>query len=215
MSILNQLSSQTGDSTEASNLKVVAQCLENPGLLSEIAGGLTQKDVALVGDCAEIMTKVAEERPEDVVPYAKALSAFLPSKNTRVRWEAMHALALVAALTPATIASLLPKLMEILRSDKSVIVRDYATDAIANYASTSKLAADRAYPLLKETLTLWDSKQASHALQGLAHVAVLVPSIGAELLGIAQVYLHSERTVVRKAAKGLLKVLNSQSKSAG
>jgi hypothetical protein len=215
MSILAQLSSQTGDRTEASNLKVVAQCLENPDLLIKIAEGLKDSDQALVGDCAEILTKVAEVHPAWVVPFAEALSMLLPSKNTRVRWEATHALALVAYLTPATIAPLLPLLMDKLRTDPSVIVRDYATDAIANYASTDKTAAECAYPLLKETLTLWGGKQAGHALLGLTHVARLVPTAHSELLTIANEYLGFSRGVVAKAAKGLLKVLNSQLKSAG
>ncbi len=60
MSILNQLSSQAGDRTEAANRRVVAQCLADPTLLAEIAGGLQSKEAALAGDCAEVMTKVAE-----------------------------------------------------------------------------------------------------------------------------------------------------------
>jgi hypothetical protein len=136
-------------------------------------------------------------------------------KTTRVRWEAAHALSLVAPLTPMSIAPLLPILIDKIRTDSSVIVRDYATDAIANYASTSKSAAVCAYPLLKEILTLWGGKQAGHALQGLAHVAMLVPMTHAELRIIAGDYSLSNRGVVAKAAKGLLKVLNTQSKSAG
>jgi hypothetical protein len=215
LSILNQLSSQTGDRTEASNLKVVAQCLENPNLLTEIAEGLKESDAALMGDCAEVLTKVAEVHPEWVVPYAEALSALLSSKNTRVRWEAVHALSLVATLTPATIAPLLPILMEKIRTDASVIVRDYATDTIANYASTGKSAAECAYPLLKETLTSWGGKQAGHALLGLVSVARLVPRAHSELHAIAREYSHSSRGVVAKAAKGLLKVLDSPIKSTG
>lgn len=215
MSILNQLSSQVGDRTEASNLKVVAQCLADPKLLAEIAVGLKMQDIALVGDCAEVLTKVAQVHPEWVVPHAEGLPMLLIHKNTRVRWEAAHALALVATLTPASIAPLLPLLMEKIRSDASVIVRDYATDAIANYASTSQFASECAYDLLKETLTLWGGKQAGHALQGLAHVARLVPAKLVELQGIGEQYSHSERAVVRKAAKGLLKVIDSQSKATG
>ncbi len=40
MSILSQLSSQMHDRTEASNRKVVMQCLANPTLLDEIAAGM-------------------------------------------------------------------------------------------------------------------------------------------------------------------------------
>lgn len=212
MSILDKLSSRVGDRTADSNRQVVIQCLADPDLLAEIAGGLTQKNAALVGDCAEVMTLVAEQKhPELVAPYANALSMLLNHKTTRVRWEAMHALALVAALTPATIASLLPKLVELIRTDSSVIVRDYATDAIANYAGTGKLAAQQVYPWLKEALTVWDGKHAKQALQGLANVATLEPALANELCVIAEEYSLAGRAVVRKAAKKLLKIASAGS----
>ncbi|RPI91854.1 MAG: hypothetical protein EHM39_14155, partial [Chloroflexi bacterium] len=70
MSILSQLSSQTGDRTEASNKEVAVICLQMPDFLAEIAASLGSKDAALAGDCAEVMTQVAQERPELVAPFA-------------------------------------------------------------------------------------------------------------------------------------------------
>jgi len=141
MGILDQLSSQIGDRTEEANRKVVALCLARPVLLAEIAAGLTSNDAALIGDCAEVLTKVAEAWPELVVPHAKALTMLLNHKTTRVRWEVMHALALLASSVPKVIAPLLPRLKEILHSDSSTIVRDHAVDTIGNYAMTGKRAA--------------------------------------------------------------------------
>jgi hypothetical protein len=101
--------------------------------------------------------------------------------------------------------------MEMIRADGSVIARDYATDTISNYASTGGIAAEEALPLLKETLNLWGSKHAHHALKGLAHVATLMPEHRAELRLIAEDFSHSIRGVVRKAAKELLLVIESVS----
>ena len=211
MSILNQLSSQTGDRTEYSNRKVVVQCLDDPDLLTEIAAGLQYSNPAIVGDCAEVMTKVAEYQPEWVAPFAGELAPLLDHSITRVRWEAMHALALVAALNPQVIASILPQLSKILRADKSVIVRDYATDALAGYASIGEIAAQAGYPLLKEMLTLWNGKQAGHALIGLALVAMHLPEKRSELYRIAEGFSSFPRAVVRKAARVLLKALDTLS----
>lgn len=204
MSILNQLSSQMRDRTEYSNRKVVAHCLDNPRLLAEIAQGLKSNDAAIIGDCAEVMTQVAETHPELVVPHAKILAPLLTHKTTRVRWEAMHALSLVASLKPRLIASLLPLLSEMIQHDTSVIVRDYAVDAIANYATTGKQAAQNAYPYLKQALTAFDGKQAGHALNGLANVASALPQLAPELHKIGEYYLNDRRGVVRKAAKKLI-----------
>jgi hypothetical protein len=210
MSILTQLSSQTGDRSEGSNHKVVIQCLEHPELLTEIAGGLTEKNAALAGDCAEVMTQVAEQRPDYVAPYARALSELLAHKATRVRWEAMHALALTATSTPATITGLLPTLAGMIRDDPSIIVRDYATDAASNYASSGKMAAENAFPLLKEALAVWNGRHAGHALKGLVHVAKLAPAHQAEINLIGQKYSEEGRAVVRKQAKELLKAIQTQ-----
>lgn len=205
MSLINQLSSQTGDRTEASNRRVVAQCIDDPGLLSEITEGLHRQDFGLVADCAEVMTKVAEYHPEWVAPYAGELAVLLNHPNTRVRWEAMHALALVVDFTPLTIETLLPKLTEMLHSDQSVIVRDYATDVVACYASTGMAAAEVVFPLLVDMLTLWNGKQAAHALQGMVNIAEQLPEKRPELHLIAEEYSRAGKPVVRKAAKTLLK----------
>jgi hypothetical protein len=209
MYILSQLSSQVGDRSEASNLQVVSQCLQNPALLDEIARGLQEPDAALVGDCAEVFTKVAEQHPDWVAPHAGDLSTLLVHKDNRVRWESMHALALVTTLATGTITALVPLLVQLVRQDQSVIVRDHAVDALANYASTGKQAAYCVYPYLKETLTLWGGKQAHHALQGLVHVAHLLPETHAELLEIARQNVASNRPVVKKAAKDLLNQLDT------
>ncbi len=207
MSILSQLSSQTGDRSEYSNRKVVLQCLDDPDLLSEIAEGLQSKNAALLGDCAEVFTMVAEQQSEWVLPYAQALPGLLRHKNTRVRWEAMHALALLAPSAPALIDPLLTELGESIQDDRSVIVRDYAVDALANYAASSTSAAEKAYPLLKKALTTWEGKQAAHALKGLVNVVTVLPLLADDALPIAEEYAQSDRSVVRKAAKSLLKAI--------
>jgi HEAT repeat protein len=211
MSILDQLSSQSGDLSEGSNRKVAGICLQNPDLLSEIAEGLKEKNAALAGDCAEVMTLIAEIHPEWTARYSASLAGLLSHKNTRVRWEAVHSLALTAREEPVVIEPILPALAGILRGDASIIVRDYATDAVANYASAGEAAAEAAYPLLKEMLSAWNGKHAGHALNGLIHVAEWQPSYHDELISIAEQFSNESRAVVRKAARDLLNRLKDQS----
>ncbi len=207
MSILEQLSSQVGDRTEHSNLDVAEQCLLEPRLIPEIAEGLTRQDPALVGDCAEVLTKIAEENPQLVAPHAQALAALLTHTNTRVRWEAMHALAAMAPLIPEVLAGRLPQLAELLDHDPSVIVRDYAIDAVGTYAQTSTSAALAAYPILVKSLTLAEGKHAAHALNGLRQAAAAAPTLREEIMAMGLRYRDHERGVIRKAARALLKAL--------
>jgi hypothetical protein len=209
MGILDQLSSRVSDRSAQSNLKAAARCLKQPALLREIAVGLRGQDAALVGDCAEVLTEVAKEKPDLVAPYAVDLAPLASHATTRVRWEALHALALVAALDTRVIATLLPRLDEIIRLDGSVIARDYAVDAVGRYAGSEASAARAAYPLLMEALTAWNGKQASHALNGLANAVAADAGMGEELRAIAARYIESDSGVVRKAAKALMKSIEA------
>src|SRR3569832_2768378 len=130
MTIINALSSRTGDRTQQSNRVVAQRCIDDPSLLIPIAEALKGKDDALLGDCSEVLTLVAERKPELVVPYISLSVTLLSSRTTKVRWEAMHALSLVAHLVPETAESILKQLQAIIQTDKSTIVRDYATDTL-------------------------------------------------------------------------------------
>jgi HEAT repeat protein len=205
MRIVNQLSSQVGDRSETANRLVAGQCLVDPELLVEIAEGLESKDIAIAGDCAEIMTLVAAKHPERVSPYVPSLIRLLNHKTTRVRWEATHSLAYIAEVSPQTITPILPKLSQMIQTDKSVIVRDYAVDAVAGYAATSKEAARAAFPILKAALDAQGGKQAGHALVGLANVATAEPAMAEDVRLLAQPYLEDKRGVVHKAARTAIK----------
>jgi hypothetical protein len=206
--ITSELQSTLGVRSHEANKVVARKCLQRPDLLKDIAKALTGPTPGIVADCAEVMTEVAREKPELVVPYADALISLLDSKNGRARWEAMHAIEFIAALIPKTIERLLPKLESLIRDDKSVIVRDNATSTLANYASLGKREALQAYPLLLMTLELWREKQALRVLEGLQHVARHAPKLGPEIRRIAEENLTSPRTSARKEAARLLKALS-------
>jgi len=210
MSILDTLASRSGERTQKPNEAAALRCLDNPKLLAEIEAGLAEREAPLVADCAEVMTMVAQQRPELIAPHAQQLAKLLSHKNTRVRWESMHAIALVAHLAPKVIGALLPELDAIVRNDASVIVRDYAVQAVASYASSGAREAKQALPVLIEALTVWNGKQAHHALNGLASAVKAAPRLAPELSHIASRYIESERGVVRKGAKNLQKAIESQ-----
>ena len=210
-SLLSQLSSQTGDRTQESTLKVAAQCLDQPSLLTQIAAGLSSRDGKLPADCAEVFTQVALQRPDRVAPYAEQLASHLDHKTTRVRWECVHAVSLIAATPPAdkTVAALLPRLSQLIQADPSVIVRDYATSALATYASVGPKTAKAALPHLTDALTAWDSKHAARALEGLEHVAAQLPAHRPQLLALALALTYADhgKSTIRQSAKSLLRLL--------
>ena len=207
MSILAELSSSIGERTEDANRAVAEKVRNDLQLLDDIAQGLTSSDVNLVGDCAEVITMIAEDNPTAVVPYLPHIPNLLKSKKTRVRWESMHTVLFVAREVPTQIEAWLPLLADAIEKDKSVIVRDYAVRAIAEYAATGIDAAQKAFPHLIKAVSAWDGKQAHHALNGLRHVVILDPSFGSQACEVAVTYTDHKKAVVRKAANALLKVM--------
>lgn len=203
MSILDELSSQVGDRTEAADKRVAARVLKQPALLDEIERGLLSPDAKLAGDCAEVMTLVATAKPELVVPYADTLIAGLDHRNTRVRWKAMHALADMAALIPDQIARLIPKLVEKIALDKSVIVRNHAIRALGAYGGTSAAAARKAFPHLRGATVLWEGKHAGKALAAMQKLVAVDASLAADAQKIAQRFAEHPSATVRRMAKGL------------
>lgn len=205
MSIVNELSSEVGDKTEEANRNAAKKCIRDTNLLRDIAEGLKTNKAALVGDCAEVLTKVAEEDPQSVVPYAHDLIPLLTHKTTRVRWEAMHAIAFIASYIPEKVSPLLPRIKDMIQSDSSTIVRDYAIDTVGNYAKAGENEALLAYPILKESLLVWDGKHRGRVLKGFTHVLANVPSLTIDLRMIAEEYKDDKRGVVKKVAKDLIK----------
>jgi len=204
MSILYQLSSQVGDRSEESNRAVVLQCLDDPSLLQEIAVGLDNDDGKLVGDCAEVLTMVAEKQPEWIVPFGTKLTKTLSHSSTRARWEAMHALSSIAAISPQTITPVLSKITHLINNDKSTIVRDYAVETVKNYAATSTIAAEKSFAILTNAVIVWDGKHAARGLRGLQSVAFFFPEKRDEIMSIGRKFLDHKKGVVRKAARSLL-----------
>ncbi len=205
MNIVQQLSSQVGDRSTDSNQKVAQQCIANPELLTQITDRFSTTEKQLLGDCAEVFTMVAQENPEIVAPYADQLVPLLSHKVTRVRWEATHALALVAHISIDTITRILPLIEKMIEQDASIIVRDYSIDIVANYSKSSKDAAHRAYPILLNSLSVWDGRHCGHALQGLIYVGSQIPELAPTLKSIGEQYLEHKKGVVRKVAKLLIK----------
>lgn len=207
MSILEKLSSRVGDRTEESNKAVAAECLKKPVLLKEIESGLLSDDAKLAADCAEVMTNVAIKNPILLVPFAGVLHKTITHKNSKAKWEAVHSVSLIAEFIPDDISHNLSVISSLMFDDKSVIVRDYSTDIIGNFAGVGKTEAEKAYPLLREMLYRYEGKHAGHALKGLINVVRLMPEEKNVIAGIAQEFFDHKKAVISKTAKSLAKCI--------
>ncbi len=205
MSVLGRLSSAMGDPSEASNKAVAREALERPEILDEVAAGLEWDDRKLVGDCAEVFTEVAKENPALVAPYVDRIVPLVSHKDTRVRWESTHILALVASLVPEQVAPLVPDLVAKIEQDKSVIVRDGAVQTLGEYGRSGPEAAREVFPHLLRALDVWDGKHAKLALEAMSKLVEVEPGLKAEVRAAAQRCLDHHRANVRRLAQKLMK----------
>ncbi len=212
MSVLERLSSVAGDPSEASNKAVAREALEQPDMLDEVAVGLEWNDRKLVGDCAEVFTEVAKENPALVAPYVDRIAPLISHKDTRVRWESTHALALVASLVPEQIALLLPDLVAKIEKDKSVIVRDCAVLALGEYGRSGSEAAQEAFQHLLRALEMWEGKHAKLVLEAMSKLIEVEPGLEVEVRTAAQGCLDHRRANVRRLAQKLVRSENEVQK---
>ncbi len=203
MDALARLSAASGDRSSESNKAVARDALEHPERLTEVAVGLDWNDPKMVADCAEVFTEVAKVNPTLVAPYADRLIPLTKHKNTRVRWESTHALALIASLVPDQIEPLQPDLLTTFERDKSVIVRDCVVLLLGEYGSSSQERAQETFPKLQWALWQWQGKHAKLVLEAMSKLADAEPTLEPELRQAAAECLDHYRANVRKLAKKL------------
>jgi hypothetical protein len=208
MDIISVLASQQKINSNLPNKQAASLCMENPELLKDIAGNLASKDKKLAGDCAEVFTETALLKPELIAEYGELLIPLLSHKETRVRWESMHSLALIAGLKPELILSIIPILNEIIIYDKSVIVRDYAVDAVSAMGGKGRDYAGQALKFLISVLEHTGDRHAGKVLNGLINIYLYLPAMKSDIMKIAGEFKESPKGVVKKAAVKLEKMLN-------
>src|SRR6185369_3921338 len=88
--------------------------------------------------------------PSLLSPFTNDFFSFLTSKNNRLQWGAMTALACICKDKPEKIFSLLPKILR--AADKgSVITRDQCVKILSELYSQKKYA-QKIFPLIREQL---------------------------------------------------------------
>ncbi len=75
MSIIYQLSSQQKDRSEKGNRIVAAKVMDSPDLIHEIIACFNSNDNALLGDCVEVCTMVAENDSELIAHHFQIRSS--------------------------------------------------------------------------------------------------------------------------------------------
>ncbi len=151
MSVLDQLSSSLGRRDEEPNLALAKEIVhtQDKKAVNELVNHLSNT-TAIQNDCIKVLYEIGEQKPELISDYLGVFVKLLSSKNNRLQWGAMTALAAITKEKPKEIYAALPGILD--AADKgSVITRDQAVNILITLCTIEKYI-DSAFKLLIEQI---------------------------------------------------------------
>ncbi len=153
MSVLDRLASALGRRDEAPNQEVARELVvsRDRAAISEIAANLWSKDRAIQADCIKVLYEIGAMDPVLIADYVEDFVRLLRSKNNRLVWGGMTALAEVAKVNPQGIFKYLEEIKRA-KEAGSVITVDNAISVLAHTAAASDQYNKTIFPYLLEHL---------------------------------------------------------------
>lgn len=139
MSVLGRLASALGRNDERPNIELAeALAASADAAAAELVAALAGP-IAVASDAIKVLYELGERRPELVAPYAEEFIALLASKNNRMVWGALAAIATVAALRADAVLAALDAILA--AADAStVIAKDKGNAMLVNLAKAGHAA---------------------------------------------------------------------------
>ena len=154
MSILNRLASLQNRRDEVPNQELardLAAKRDEAGI-RELGENLWNKDKNIQADCIKVLYEVGYIDPKLIVDYAEDFVKCLRSKNNRLAWGGMTALAEVAKANPDAVFNHLDAIKKAKESG-SVITVDNAISTLAYTAAGDKKYNEVIFPYLLKHLS--------------------------------------------------------------
>lgn len=190
MTVLSKLANALGRNDERPNIALAEALAASPdkAAIAELVGALSTGPQAVRSDAIKALYELGERRPELLDGHAGAFFDTLSSRNNRMVWGGLSALAAIATRQAAILA---PRLGEILAAAdrSSVIAKDKTMSILAQLAAAGH---PEALPILLGRLeTAAPNQFAMYAefaapVVDAAHRARFVAILEARLSGIPQ-----------------------------
>jgi hypothetical protein len=152
-SILNQISYYRNVRDETPNQELARQLAQtrNTAGIQEIAAHLWDKNKNIQSDCLKVLYEIGYLEPHLIADYVEDFLMLLHSKNNRLVWGAMIALASVADLRADAVWAQINDVQRAVDTG-SVITVVWGMRALAKVAATSPARRDRIFPFLKHII---------------------------------------------------------------
>lgn len=152
MSVLGHLASALGRRDEVPNVEL-AEKLANTGdgaAIAELAAAIGSAKSAIANDAIKVLYEIGERRPELIAPHADAFFDALASRNNRMIWGALSAIAALTTARPGTVAARLDEVLA--AADRSSVIAKDAVVTILAALSASPSHKAVAWPALLAAL---------------------------------------------------------------
>jgi hypothetical protein len=153
MSILDKIAHLQGRRDEVPNQQLAQELAnsKNQVGIQEIAANLWNKDKNIQADCLKVLYEVGYLDPQLVAPYVDDFLKLLASRNNRLVWGSMIALATVAAIETDKLYAKRDLLKQAIAAG-SVITVDNGIKTLAILASQNDAYRQELFPYLLEHL---------------------------------------------------------------
>ena len=147
--MIEKLACKLGRNDEAPNIELAEDLCHNANAagIKEIVDGLKDKDKAVVNDCIKALYEIGERRPELIAGYANEFISCLRSRNNRLAWGSMTALAKIAEIAPDPIFEKLPVVIAAYE-EGSVITVDNSISVFAGLCKVNDKYAKTVLPTI-------------------------------------------------------------------
>ena len=154
MSVLNRLAHSLGRRDEVPNQELARDLAakKNKVGIKEIVENLANKDKNIQADCIKVLYEVGVIEPDLIADYAEEFVRLLRSKNNRLAWGGMTALAEVAKANPEAVFKNLDAIKKA-KETGSVITVDNAISTLAYTAAANDKYNETIFPYLLNHLS--------------------------------------------------------------
>ena len=149
MSILDQLASSLGRRDNLPNQALAKQLVKNHDVINirEIVDNLEHQETAVQNDCIKVLYEIGYLDPALIADYWETFLELLESKNNRLVWGGMIALATIASIKADVLYPQRGKITTALGTG-SVIVKDNAVKVLATIAGEKEVYQQTILPIL-------------------------------------------------------------------
>ncbi len=172
MSVLDKLATSLGQRSDVPNQELAREMVEKKDAASirELAENLWNKNSNVASDCIKTLYEIGYLQPELIAPYVNDFLKLIKSRENRLVWGGMLALATIAAMKADDIFAQVELVKKVTRAG-SVITADNGIKTLAVVAGTKEEYNKAIFPFLIEHLQTCRSKEVpQHAESSLAAV---------------------------------------------